>query len=108
MRNPTMSKDGIPRVDIKIAWRMDLRALANVLASCHYDDNDLDDMPLGAIRDEIRAALKSNGDDGWIYWTDHVDDQGEIDDIRTWAIGQARRAFPELAAAQDRAQTKEG
>lgn len=103
MRNPTMSKDGVPRVDLKISYRMDLRTLTEVLASIH-DVGDVDDeLPAGQVRDEIRAALKTKGDDGWIYWTDGMDDDEAVS-IREWAREQVRRAFPELAVA---ARTKE-
>jgi hypothetical protein len=103
MRNPTMSRDGVPRVDLKIAWRMDLRTLGEVLASVHDVEDVDDDLPAAQIRDEIRGALKSKGDDGWIYWTDEMDDD-EVATIRVWAMQQVRRAFPELAVAEARAQ----
>lgn len=106
MAKPTISCDGKYRIEIRIARRVSTADLANYLASAlrHVGIERLhsiaDGLPAKAVRDQVRTEMERRGVDYIDGWSDQFDMVETIDRLAI-ATEQIRRAYPELAKAED-------
>lgn len=103
----TKSRDGQYRITMKVAFRLDLGLLANILASCYSDhslemEGSLPTLSQKAVKDAIRDQIADRGlnVDGW---SDQFDTTETMDRF-AWATEQVTRAYPELAEVAPRAE----
>jgi hypothetical protein len=96
----TLSRDGQYRITMKVAFRLDLGTLANILASAYSGhslemEGPLPTLTQKATKEAIREQIENRGlnVDGW---SDQFDTTETMDRF-AWANEQVARAYPELA-----------
>lgn len=98
----TRSKDGKYRADMRITFRVSISDLANALASAYrnhsLEDGQLPSLTIAAVQDAVRAEMTLYGQmtEGWADGRDMAETMERL----TWAEDQIRRAYPELAKAE--------
>jgi hypothetical protein len=102
MPTATMSQDGTYRIDLRITRRVSTGDLASYLASA-LRRTELENMPkltTQQIRKTARDEMERRGTDYIDGWADDFG-MTETNDRLAWATDQIRRAYPELAKAED-------
>ncbi|MDH6709786.1 hypothetical protein P3T27_006535 [Kitasatospora sp. MAA19] len=106
MPTATMSEDGVYRIDLRITRRVSIGDLASYLASSQRHI-PMDRIPSitnslspKQIRDLVRTEMERRGTDYIDGWADQFGDT-ETRDRLTLAADLIRRAYPELAKAED-------
>jgi hypothetical protein len=106
MARVTDSRDGIPRMTIRVEYRVGREAL--VLALCYhvahetYGTIDEVNVPLNPsahwIIETIKGVYRRRGTEAPDFWTDDTDDL-DTDEVERWAQAAVNGAFPGLASA---------
>jgi hypothetical protein len=97
-----MSQDGTYRIDLRITRRVSISDLASYLASA-LRSVELEQMPkltAQQIRETAREEMERRGTDYIDGWADEFG-MAETNERLAWAVDQIRRAYPELAKAED-------
>jgi hypothetical protein len=106
MATATMSQDGTYRIDLRITRRVSAGDLASYLAAAlrHVDmdrlPSILDGLSAKQVRDTIRDEMDRRGTDYIDGWADQFG-YAETNERIALATNHVRRAYPELAKAED-------
>ncbi|RZS39136.1 hypothetical protein EV193_104352 [Herbihabitans rhizosphaerae] len=96
MPKATMSRDGMPRINMLIKTRFDHEDITEILA-CHMHKNK-GELPDGTSRRTIlkivRDSIERLGREHFYYWSDGMD--GDDDEHRERAAQLVRFRFPDL------------
>lgn len=93
---PTMSKDGVARFNMRVNHRIGRDDLIRFLAfDQRYEETFDSYTSQRAVLDTVRFTLLTSGSEAADYWRDGVTEE-DADAVEAWATETVDRLFPEL------------
>lgn len=98
MSRVTMSKDGVPRMTVRVEHRLGHDDLVrNLCLVAAREPDGLEELPINPspswVMREVKTVLRMDGSQAADYWQD---DMADPDEIEAWARSAVSGAFPDL------------
>ena len=93
---PTMSKDGIKRINVRIETRLSLDSIAQCFVAANSNSNDIEGLAHLKSKEEILLDVKDQLKNHGVIWTDDKISTENLDDTVLRVINIFEEKFSEF------------